>query len=1064
MTEHFSVDGPIAVTPDPSVHNIPPQNAGIGLPSGQTFVGLAEKLLAAIAQQVVLALEGAVTHGLHDARAALQSFGASALGAVDDIESLITGVLGVGHDIGDLVTFLTGLSVGAIDQDLRNAVANALGHTGGEPYSSAQVLTFLEDIPADVIQSVFGGSNLGADVQGFMSHLGSTFPKTFPFTFGTSNNTTLANFVPFSQWQQLLDGIVNDGQTGHDVTATIGSFRKRLDRARSDATQAVTDGITGANTNTAVARLLQLQPPQNILSLFENQNLGQDVQNFMYSLGSSFPKSFPFTFGTSTSGQVGNFVSLSQWQQLLDGVVNDGNIGHSPADAVAALRRHLDHARSDVSQAIMDGATGANANTGIAHVLQNFSISNLIDEAGNAIIGYLANLTPAGIFTDLTKVVDTLGNDLAGYLTNVSHNGIFTSLTAIEDNLGNALSGYVANLSHTGLFTDFTKIVDTGSNELSAWLSNMNSSGQFKGLTAILDGSNNPLSGYLTNLGSAGRWTDITKIFDTGSNALSAYLTNVSSAGHWTDITKIFDTGSVALSTYLTNVSNTGHWSDITKIFDTSSNPLSTYLTHITGSTGAIAPAGLGTGTLPGGVAMAASQLTGALASGVSVVGTQVSADIGTVTTDIQTQVGNLVDNVHQAINNNGVTGNPVSTVKTDVNNLLTGLKNAFIGASATAASYSDVATGAAAHSTNIIATGATVAQLQQPSANLGLASASVNFSSYANAASLPGVFTSYIVGSGTGAWSVASGLATWSAGTGLSSDVAIYNVQETFSDYQTISIIISDIPEQNGQTCLIGRSDNSSGWGNSIQLSLVGAASATVLTGSLYYNISGSATQLGSNFTLPYVPGATYSLVCGTPTGPRYFQVLINGVAQSIGSGGANYIQDTGGSSRAGSGYRYTGLAGIGNASTYAPLTISWFGMQDQVFPAGPPVVDTMTGPGTTTATSYTSTLTSATAPAVTVTIGSSGMAQVFLVAGLASSAHSCNAGFAVSGATTVAASTANSVIMPATNGGGDVMQLGAPFLLTDLTPGGNTFTMEFLVAGGTGTFTDCTITAIPI
>lgn len=93
---------------------------------------------------------------------------------------------------------------------------------------------------------------------------------------------------------------------------------------------------------------------------------------------------------------------------------------------------------------------------------------------------------------------------------------------------------------------------------------------------------------------------------------------------------------------------------------------------------------------------------------------------------------------------------------------------------------------------------------------------------------------------------------------------------------------------------------------------------------------------------------------------------------------------------------------------------------------------------------------------PAVTVTIGSTGKAMIDIFSSLNNNTTGQGAvmGFAVSGATTVAAGDdyAISYSVAAANSGAN---LGAPFLLSTLTAGANTFTSKYhCTASGTATF----------
>lgn len=119
--------------------------------------------------------------------------------------------------------------------------------------------------------------------------------------------------------------------------------------------------------------------------------------------------------------------------------------------------------------------------------------------------------------------------------------------------------------------------------------------------------------------------------------------------------------------------------------------------------------------------------------------------------------------------------------------------------------------------------------------------------------------------------------------------------------------------------------------------------------------------------------------------------------------------------------------------------------------------------------ATSQTTTSTSfvdlATVQSVTVTVGANGILLV-AVAGWMSLDVGGNQGlisYAISGASTVAASDAESIWYQAYSGGAQ-HQCANVFLVSGLTPGSTTVTMKFRVTGGTGTFKNRALSVVPL
>jgi hypothetical protein len=97
---------------------------------------------------------------------------------------------------------------------------------------------------------------------------------------------------------------------------------------------------------------------------------------------------------------------------------------------------------------------------------------------------------------------------------------------------------------------------------------------------------------------------------------------------------------------------------------------------------------------------------------------------------------------------------------------------------------------------------------------------------------------------------------------------------------------------------------------------------------------------------------------------------------------------------------------------------------------------------------------------PAVTVTVGANGIVLLHLQAVTNNSANTGFMGFVASGANTIAAADTKTIRNTATV---DV-SAAKLFILTGLTPGVTTFTAKYKVSGGTGTWYDRFIAAIPL
>jgi hypothetical protein len=100
-------------------------------------------------------------------------------------------------------------------------------------------------------------------------------------------------------------------------------------------------------------------------------------------------------------------------------------------------------------------------------------------------------------------------------------------------------------------------------------------------------------------------------------------------------------------------------------------------------------------------------------------------------------------------------------------------------------------------------------------------------------------------------------------------------------------------------------------------------------------------------------------------------------------------------------------------------------------------------------------------TTDAVTVTIGANGLALVTVSADVSNSgANITNVDFAISGATTRAATDTTALKNPTTT----VVGQSRTTLITGLTPGSTTFGLRYRVAAGTGTFLNRSIIVVPL
>lgn len=122
-------------------------------------------------------------------------------------------------------------------------------------------------------------------------------------------------------------------------------------------------------------------------------------------------------------------------------------------------------------------------------------------------------------------------------------------------------------------------------------------------------------------------------------------------------------------------------------------------------------------------------------------------------------------------------------------------------------------------------------------------------------------------------------------------------------------------------------------------------------------------------------------------------------------------------------------------------------------------------TGTATFTSTSFADPATGSAGPAVTVTTGVQAIVGYRSYLEVPSTTARVEMSYAVSGATTVAASSTRSVGYSVSNSASGLKtRTGVVDMATGLTPGSNTFTLKYNVSSGTGTAQDRRIWVVPL
>jgi hypothetical protein len=179
--------------------------------------------------------------------------------------------------------------------------------------------------------------------------------------------------------------------------------------------------------------------------------------------------------------------------------------------------------------------------------------------------------------------------------------------------------------------------------------------------------------------------------------------------------------------------------------------------------------------------------------------------------------------------------------------------------------------------------------------------------------------------------------------------------------------------------------------------------------------------------------------------------------------------FSDTSGVSQIGATFRNAGF-GTDESPTVFPASWAFFDSGPTAGPQASPIITPQTSltaspTGAQTTTSTTFAELSTTTDQVTVNIGPSGIALVFLSCDAANSAEggASYVSFAMSGENTAAASFSQALVYQAFLGGG-FQGFGNMFPQTGLNPGATTFKMEYAVSADTGTFWNRRIFVLPI
>ena len=657
-----------------------------------------------------------------------------------------------------------------------------------------------------------------------------------------------------------------------------------------------------------------------------------------------------------------------------------------------------------IFQAINGGLSTGNTVAAVKAALEAIPGANILISGANTLPGYLTNIVSTGLY-DASAGFQNLATSL------------LKNLTPTGGNIGQFDASALTGAINTALTFNGTA--------LSTLLQYLNSAGQFS--AAQLTGA---LNGAVT-LGGATLSTLVTNINSSGQ-ILASGITGALGTG--------LTVGGVTLGTLFTNINSSGQL-------------------VLSGATGA-----LNTAVTIGGTALstlstnwnAAVTNVNSLISGVS--GASTAADVATninlAATNIA-QIGTAAQNAAA-----GVVGS-LNTAATQVQTAFSGILNGLFGGltgtpaavNQTQAQLNTAAQGVVSNSVGNAATFVGIQNAEAAAANL--MSVRFKFADYgAGTVALPSDFTlsndtAYYPGT-DGSIELVDGRAVYKkSGTGTSMKIARYNAAPTATNFQEISWVHTGNQESSpALTAIYAR---------------MNAAATSYLkfelqNGDLLNMIAvvGGEQTYGGAASNKLKPGAKYTIRCGDLSAPNniYFyenDILVKASGEAVHQIGASYR------------YAGFGFSGLNTGVQWNNFGIDVFSVADQVFKPGPPAEALVSTQQTTSSATYANLAT--TGPAVTVTIGSSGMALVCPYAHIAGDTIG-NQGYMsveVSGATTVAA--ADSQAVGYQTSASSRQYAGAPLLFSNLNPGPNTFTSKYRRAGaGSVFFANRRIAVIPL
>jgi hypothetical protein len=235
---------------------------------------------------------------------------------------VVTALGGSGSLVADFVSALEAIPQGNISgliTDLGNLLSIStwtswltaiISELGGSGSSTSTLNTLLGDVQSDASGAF---TWLGDTVDGILGDVTGSFPKTYPYTWAAATSTDLTtwlgNLLPVSQFQQFIDGIVNDGTENNPISAAVETFNGIADaipgiQAISDSINSIA-GTTIGGSITSIENALGSFPHTNITGTLGPDNIGASVGSMLDGIWQGL------TGGTNTGNSIGAISSAA---------------------------------------------------------------------------------------------------------------------------------------------------------------------------------------------------------------------------------------------------------------------------------------------------------------------------------------------------------------------------------------------------------------------------------------------------------------------------------------------------------------------------------------------------------------------------------------------------------------------------------------------------------------------------------------------------------------------------------------------------------------------------------